>query len=355
MASKKKVDKIDKSKEVSTTTKSVSKLSVLEKLIEKKYGSGIITLLGEHADMDIDAISTGCLSLDAATGIGGFARGRIYEVYGPNSSGKSTLALSVCMQALLRDMTVVYIDAEHALDPNLVRNMGLKVDADANKIKLVQAFTGEDNLQIAEELIKTDEIDVLVVDSVSALIPSSESESEIGDDHIGLLARLMSKACRKLTPIANMTNTLIIFINQTRIDIMKYGDKNVPTGGEALKFYASGRIKISGGEAKSSHIIDEHGEVIGHESTFKVVKNKLNRPFREAKVPLIYGEGYDFVSEILNISIDMGLISQAGAWFEMDGEKFQGKKILLDIFREDINLYQSYRSKCKQLLGLVSE
>lgn len=338
--------------EKDAVVKSISKLSVVERAIEKKYGEGVLTLLGDHKDRNIDAISTGCLSLDAATGIGGFARGRIYEVFGHNSGGKSTLALSICMQALLRNMTVVYVDAEHALDPNLVRNMGSQVDVDANRIKLVQAFTGEDNLQIAEDLIKTNEVDVLVIDSVSALIPSAESESEISDDHIGLLARLMSKACRKFSPIASMTNTLVIFINQTRIDIMKWGEKNVPTGGEALAFYATGRIKISGGESKSTRIMDSHGEAIGHNSTFEVIKNKLHRPFKSASVPLIYGEGYDFVKEVVDLSIDLGFVKQAGAWFTLDDEKLNGKDILTQRFREDVEVYRIYREKCKQALGL---
>jgi recombination protein RecA len=335
--------------------KTSSVLGITEKAIEKKYGKGIITLLGEHSDLNIDAISTGCLSLDAATGIGGFARGRVYEVYGPNSSGKSTLALSVVMQALLRDMTIVYIDAEHALDPKLVRNMGNQVGVDADKIKLVQAYTGDDNLQITEDLIKTNEVDVVVVDSISALLPNAMAEGEIGDNYIGQLARLMSKACNKLTPVVNRTNTLLIFVNQTRHDIGKWGDSRTPTGGEAVPFYATGRIKIEGGESKSSRIINDEGIVIGHESSFLVVKNKLSAPWRTAKINLIYGQGYDFVAEVVRLAIDFGLIEQSGSWFEFNGEKMQGLPNVINMFREDEKLYVEYRSKCKKLLGLEDE
>jgi recombination protein RecA len=335
--------------------KSVNLLQIAEKTIEKKYGKGIISSLGDHSDLIIDAISTGCLSLDAATGIGGFARGRVYEVFGPNSSGKSTLALSVVMQALLRQMTIVYIDAEHALDPKLVRNMGNAVNVDVDQIKLVQAYTGDDNLQIAEELIKTDEVDVVVVDSISALLPSAMAEGEIGDNYIGQLARLMSKACNKLTPIVNRTNTLLIFVNQTRHDIGKWGDSRVPTGGEAVPFYATGRIKVEGGESKNSRILNDDGVVIGHECNFLVIKNKLAAPWRSANINLIYGQGYDFVSEIVNLSIDFGFIEQSGAWFEVAGERVQGKKNLVDMFRERTELYTDYRSRCMTMLGLKYE
>jgi len=344
-----------KKKESEEKPSKTSALDIVEKSIEKKYGKGILTLLGDHEDLQIDTISTGCLGLDAATGVGGFARGRIYEVFGPNSSGKSTLALSIVLQGLLRDMTVVYIDAEHALDPKLVRNMGKIVDVDVDKIKMVQAFTGDDNLQIMEELMKTGEIDIVVVDSVASLLPKGMAEGEIGDNYIGLLARLMSKACNKLTPIVNETNTLLIFINQTRVDINKWGDKNVPTGGEAVPFYATGRVKVDGGESKSSRIMDDEGLVIGHESKFHIIKNKLAAPYRDAKINLIYGKGYDYVSEVVDLSIDFGLIEQSGAWYEINGQKVNGKKSLVDMFREDKDLYLDFRTKCSKTLGLLKD
>ena len=333
-----------------------SMLEITRQAITKKYGEGVIRSLGDHEDLQIDAISTGCLSLDSALGVGGFARGRLYEVYGPNSSGKSTLALSVCMQAIKRNMNVAYIDAEHSLSPQLVRNMGDEVGVDVDKIDIIQAFTGDDNLEIAEIIMKSGEMGVVVVDSVSALLPQAMAEGEIGDNYIGQLARLVSKACSKLTPVVNRTNTLLILINQVRIDIGRYGDNKVPTGGASIPFYATGRIKVDGGEFKSSRIINDDGVVIGHESKFMVIKNKLAAPWREAKINLIYGQGYDFVAEVVDLSIDFGFISQAGSWFELNGgERIQGKKTLVDTFRENKDLYNELRAKVKQTIGLKDD
>jgi recombination protein RecA len=330
-----------------------SSLEVTKQLVIKKYGEGVISFLGDHEDLKIDAVSTGCLALDSALGIGGFARGRLYEVYGPNSSGKSTLALSVCMQALMRDMTVAYVDAEHSIDPKLVRNMGKMVGVNPDKIYLIQAFTGDDNLEIAELLMKSNQVDILVVDSVSALLPKAMAEGEIGDNYMGLLARLMSKACMKLTPIANETNTMLIFINQIRHNIGKWGDDRTPTGGEALSYYTSGRVKVEGGESKSSRIQDSKGVAVGHISEFEIVKNKLSAPWRSAKIDLIYGQGYDFVSEVVNLSVDLGLVEQAGAWFSYNGEKYQGKANVLEKLYSDKPMYDELRSKVKDMLGLL--
>lgn len=332
-----------------------SALELQKQAIIKKYGEGVLSYLGDHEDLKIDAISTGCLSLDSALGVGGCARGRLFEFYGPNSSGKSTLALSVCMQALIRKMEVVYIDAEHALDPKLVRNMGAEIGVNPDRICLIQAFTGDDNLEIAEKLMKTGQVDVCVVDSVSALLPKNMAEGEIGDNYIGLLARLMSKACLKLTPVANRTNTLLIFINQIRHNIGKWGDDRTPTGGEALSFYATGRIKVEGGESKKSHIVGDAGLVIGHESDFQVVKNKLAAPWRKATINLIYGRGYDFVSEVVTLAVELGLIEQTGGWFTYAGEKYNGKANLVAFFKENIELYNGMRSNVKEMLGLSNE
>lgn len=335
--------------------KEKSALELTKQAIIKKYGEGVVSYLGDHEDLKIDAISTGCLALDSALGVGGFARGRLYEVYGPNSSGKSTLAVSVCMQALMRNMEIVYIDAEHSLDPKLVRNMGKEVGVNPDKICLIQAFTGDDNLECAEKLMKTGEVDVCVVDSVSALLPKNMAEGEISDNYIGLLARLMSKACLKLTPISNRTNTLLIFINQIRHNIGKWGDDRTPTGGEALSFYATGRVQVEGGESKSSRIVDDKGLVIGHESAFQVVKNKLAAPWRKAKIDLIYGHGYNFISEVINLAIDFGIIDQSGAWFMYNEEKFQGKNNLINFFRDNVETYSEVRTKVKDMLGLSYE
>lgn len=336
----------------------VTTLDIIKKAIIKKYGEDVISPLGKHEDLKIDAVSTGCLALDAALGVGGLALGRLYEIYGPNSSGKSTLAISTCLQAVETGHNVVYVDAEHSLDPKLVRSMGDFVGISRDKIdtiELVQGYTGDENLDIAEMLMKSGEIDVMVVDSVSALLPKDMAEGEIGDNYIGLLARLMSKACLKLSPIANRTKTLLIFINQIRHNIGKWGDSRTPTGGEALSFYATGRIKVEGGEAKSSRLLDSDGVVIGHTSDFVVVKNKLATPWRTAKINLVYGKGYDFVDEVVNLAIDFGIIEQAGAWFAYNGHKLQGKDSIISLFRESEADYLELRSKIKSMLGLNNE
>lgn len=335
--------------------KPIDTLEIARKSIIKKYGEGVISFLGEHDDLIIDAISTGCLALDAATGIGGFARGRLYEIFGPNSTGKSTLALSVIMQAFKRNLRkICYVDAEHSIDPRLVRNMGKEVgvEVDVDKIELVQGYTGDDNLEMAEKYMKTGEIDVLVIDSVSSLLPKSMAEGEIGDNYMGLLARLMSKACIKLTPIANRTNTLLIFINQIRHDIGKWGDTKVPTGGEALGFYTTGRIKVEGGESKKSRVVNDEGVVIGHQCNFTIIKNKLSAPWRTAKIQLIYGKGYDFMDEVINLVIDFGVIDKKGDWFHYNGEKYQGKPALMKLFKENDDVYETVRCSVKEILGL---
>jgi len=335
--------------------KELTALELQKQAIIKKYGEGVISYLGDHEDLKIDAISTGCLQLDSALGTGGFARGRLYEIYGPNSSGKSTLALSACMGGLQRGMEVVYIDAEHALDPKLVRNMGKEMDVNPDSMLLVQAFTGDDNLECAEKLMKTAEVDICVVDSVSSLLPKGMAEGDIGDNYIGLLARLMSKACMKLTPIANMTNTLLIFINQIRHSIGKWGDDRVPTGGEALSYYTTGRIKVEGGEAKTTRIIGDEGLVIGHENTFEVVKNKLAAPWRKANINLIYGHGYDFVTEAVKLATDFGVIEKAGNWYKYKDEKYNGLGLIVKFFRDSSKEYEELRSKVKSVLGLAHE
>jgi len=344
---------VKKKEKVEKKTKGA--LELQKQAIIKKYGDGVVSYLGDHEDLQIDAISTGCLSLDSALGTGGFARGRAYEIYGPNSAGKTTLALSVCMQALMRGLEVVYIDAEHSLDPKLVRSMGKEVNVDPDRICLIQAFTGDDNLDCAEKLMKTCELDVCVIDSVSSLLPKSMAEGEIGDNYIGLLARLMSKACLKLIPIVNRTNTLLIFVNQIRHNIGKWGDDRTPTGGEALAFYATGRIKVEGGEAQKSRIIGDEGVVIGHESTFQVVKNKLAPPWRTAEINLIYGRVYDFVSEVVGLGVDFGLIEQSGNWYKYEEEKYNGKGSLVNMFKENIEMYDVLRTAVKVMLGLSDE
>jgi len=345
--SKKKISKDEK------VDKKVDTLDVARKAIIKKYGEGSISFLGDYDDSQLDVISTGSLSLDAATGIGGFAKGRLYEVFGPQSSGKSTLALNVCMQALKRNMNVAYIDCEHSLSRQLVKDMAKEVNVNPDKIDLIQCYVGDDNLDAGEILMKTGALDVLVVDSVTALLPKNMAEIEIGSNTIGLLARLMSKACLKLTPIASRTETLLIFINQIRMDINRWGDSRVPTGGQALSFYSSGRVKVEGGESKSSKIVNEEGLVIGHKCNFTVIKNKLASPWRTANIELIYGKGYNFKNEIIDLAVDFGIIDQKGAWFYYKDGKYQGKQNLIDLFKENDSVYKEVRNSVKEILGLI--
>jgi recombination protein RecA len=347
---KKKEDQVETKDE-----KNANALEITQQMITKKYGEGVISLLGKHEDLKIDVVPTGCLALDASLGIGGLARSRLHEIYGPNSSGKSTLALSVCMQALKRNLNVAYVDAEHSMDPKLVRSMGNAVGVSADKMYLVQAFTGDDNLAIAEALMKTGMMDILVIDSVSALLPRSMSEGDIGDNYIGLLARLMSKACLKLTPIANYSKTMLIFINQIRHNIGKWGDDRVPTGGEALSYYSTNRIKVEGGESQKSRIINDEGLVIGHKCAFEIVKNKLSVPWRTASINLIYGVGYDYVHELFDLGVDLGLIEKSGSWFIYKGEKVQGEKSMVDIIRENESWHKELDTEIKNRLGLKNE
>lgn len=265
-------------------------------------------------------------------------------------SHNTTLAMSVITQAQKRGMQCVFVDAEHSADPKLFKNMGV----DLENLLTIKAFAGDDNLDALETLMKTTEIDVAVVDSVSALIPKAESEASIGDEFMGLLARLMSKALRKLSPVASETNTLLIFVNQIRFKIGGYGDPTITTGGQALDFYATGRIAVSGGEYKNSRITDViTDEVIGHKTNFHVRKNKLAPPFRNATVPLIYGKGYDVHWEVLTLSEQLGLIEKSGAWYKYDDKNFaQGEISAKDYLKENEDLYNTLREKIIDTLDL---
>lgn len=335
---------IKKDKKASAPTS----LDIARKAIQKKYGK-IISYLGEHGDLHIPTLSTGSLGLDVALGRGGLARGRVYEIYGNPSGGKTTLAISVLIEAQKRGLKTVFIDAEHAIDPKLVKTMG----ADINTIELAQGFSGEDNLNVAEMYIKTGEIGLVIIDSVSALIPKSEVEESIEKDFIALLARLMSKALRRIVPIANETNTLVIFINQIRYKVSGFGNPESPTGGEALPFFATGRISVKGAEYKSNRINDPDGEVIGHNATIEVVKNKLAPPFRKTIIPLVYGKGFDLRWEVLNLAQSCGIIEKSGAWYSYEGSNIgQGELNVLNLLREDEDLYQKVRSEVIEATGL---
>ena len=288
--------------------------------IERAFGKGSIMRLGQNTNIDIEAISTGSLGVDIALGIGGLPKGRIIEIYGPESSGKTTLALSVIAQAQKKGGTCAFIDAEHALDPAYAKKIGVDID----NLLISQPDAGEQALEIADTLVRSGAIDVLVVDSVAALVPKAELEGEMGDSHMGLQARLMSQALRKLTSTISRSNTLVIFINQIRMKIgVMFGNPETTTGGNALKFYASVRIDI-----RRIGSIKDKDDVIGSQTRVKIVKNKVAPPFKVIDFDIMYGEGISKTGELIDLGIKAGLVEKAGAWFSYKGEKLgQGAKM----------------------------
>ncbi len=277
--------------------------------IEKMYGKGSIMRFGDKAEMNVDFIPTGSLALDVALGIGGLPKGRIIEIYGPESSGKTTLALHVVAEAQKRGGEAAFVDAEHALDPTYARALGVKVE----DLLISQPDTGEQALEITEALVRSGAIDVIVVDSVAALVPRAEIEGEMGDSYVGLQARLMSQALRKLTGAIGKTNTIVIFINQLREKVgVMYGNPEVTTGGRALKFYSSVRIDI-----RRVETLKNGSEMIGNRTRAKVVKNKMAPPFREAEFDIMYGEGIAHAGELIDLGVKLDLVQKAGSWFSM--------------------------------------
>jgi recombination protein RecA len=318
--------------------------------IERAFGKGSIMRLGAKQSQqgDIEVVSSGSLGLDLALGIGGLPKGRIVEIYGPESSGKTTLALHVIAEAQKRGGTCAFLDAEHALDPGYARKLGVDVD----NLLISQPDAGEQALEIADTLVRSGAVDVLVVDSVAALVPRAELEGEMGDSHVGLHARLMSQALRKLTGSVSKSNTLLIFLNQIRLKIgVMFGNPETTTGGNALKFYASVRMEI-----RRIGAIKERDEVTGNHTRVKVVKNKMAPPFREVEFDIMYGEGISKLGELIDLGVKANIVEKSGAWFSCDSQRIgQGRENAKNFLREHPDMAASIEQRIRGQAGLLAE
>ncbi len=313
--------------------------------IERQFGKGAVMRMGDHERLAVPAISTGSLGLDIALGIGGLPKGRIVEIYGPESSGKTTLTLSVIAEAQKQGATCAFVDAEHALDPDYAAKLGVKVD----DLLVSQPDTGVQALEITDMLVRSNAVDVVIVDSVAALVPKAEIEGEMGDQHVGLQARLMSQALRKITGNIKNANCLVIFINQIRMKIgVMFGNPETTTGGNALKFYASVRLDI-----RRTGSVKEGDEVIGNETRVKVVKNKMAPPFRQAEFQILYGKGIYRTGEIIDLGVQQGLIEKSGAWYSYQGNKIgQGKANAARFLEDNAEVRETIESTIRaQLLS----
>ena len=308
--------------------------------IEKQFGKGAVMKLGEHEHQKIDTISSGSISLDIALGIGGYPKGRIIELFGPESSGKTTFALHAIAEAQKKGGRAAFIDAEHALDPIYASKLGVNI----NDLLLSQPDNGEQALEICEALVRSGAISIIVVDSVAALVPQAEIEGEMGDSHVGLQARLMSQALRKLSGIVNKTNTVVIFINQLREKVgIMFGNPEVTPGGRALKFYASVRLEIRKGEQ-----IKQGANAIGNRTNIKVVKNKMAPPFKSCSVDIVYGEGVSINGEIIDLGAETGILEKSGAWYSYNGEKIaQGKENAKEWLKNNPKLKEEIEKKVR--------
>ncbi|HHJ15627.1 MAG TPA: recombinase RecA [Gammaproteobacteria bacterium] len=318
--------------------------------IEKQFGKGSVMRMGDvGAVRDIDVVSTGSMALDVALGIGGLPRGRVVEVYGPESSGKTTLTLQVIAEAQKAGGTAAFIDAEHALDPVYAEKLGVQID----DLLVSQPDTGEQALEIADMLVRSSAVDIVVIDSVAALTPKAEIEGEMGDSHMGLHARLMSQALRKLTGNIKRSNTLVIFINQIRMKIgVMFGNPETTTGGNALKFYASVRLDI-----RRIGALKKGDEIIGNDTRVKVVKNKMAPPFKQAQFEILYGQGISREGELIEMGVKEGLVDKAGAWYSYNGERIgQGKDNVRNFLKENPEIAQDIEQQLRaRLLGTDSE
>ena len=308
--------------------------------IEKQFGKGAIMKLGDHEHQKIDVISSGSISLDIALGIGGYPKGRIIEIFGPESSGKTTFALHAIAESQKKGGRAAFIDAEHALDPVYASKLGVNI----NDLLLSQPDNGEQALEICEALVRSGAISIIVVDSVAALVPQAEIEGEMGDSHVGLQARLMSQALRKLSGIVNKTNTVVIFINQLREKVgVMFGNPEVTPGGRALKFYSSVRLEIRKGEQ-----IKLGSDAIGNRTNIKVVKNKMAPPFKACSVDIIYGEGVSLNGEIVDLGVESGVLEKSGAWYSYNGDKVgQGKENVKEWLKKNVTIKDEIEKKIR--------
>lgn len=316
--------------------------------IEKQFGKGAIMKLGEQENMEVDVSPSGSISLDIALGAGGYPKGRIIEIYGPESSGKTTFALHAIAEVQKNGGRAAFIDAEHSLDPVYASNLGV----DINELLLSQPDTGEQALEICDALVKSEAVSIIVIDSVAALVPQAEIDGEMGDSHVGLQARLMSQALRKLSGSINKTNTIVIFINQLREKVgVMFGNPETTPGGKALKYYASVRLDIRRGEQ-----IKQGSDVVGNRTNIKVVKNKVAPPFKTATVDIMYGEGVSYEGELVDLASDANIIEKSGAWYSYNGNKIgQGKENVKLLLKDNVQLRDEIDKKVREHYGIYKK
>ncbi|KHE66816.1 recombinase RecA [Halobacillus sp. BBL2006] len=316
--------------------------------IEKQFGKGSIMKLGENAEQKINTVPSGSLALDVALGVGGYPRGRIVEIYGPESSGKTTVALHAIAEAQRKGGQAAFIDAEHALDPVYARNLGVNID----ELLLSQPDTGEQALEIAEALVRSGAVDMVVIDSVAALVPKAEIEGEMGDAHVGLQARLMSQALRKLSGAINKSKTTAIFINQIREKVgVMFGNPETTPGGRALKFYSSVRLEV-----RRAETLKQGNEMVGNKTRLKVVKNKVAPPFKQAEVDIMYGEGISREGELLDIGSDLDLIQKSGSWYSYNDDRLgQGRENAKQYLKENVEVYEEVKRLIRDHYGMEKD